>query len=334
MPFFLKRPKPSIPMIFIIGVEDIDSKEDLLEISKFLIRIQYQGHSVCPFTTIREACDFYSSLEDYQSHYSLLQIHKTLPKEEISTKIPWKHISRDSLSSFTIPPVHKQYKVLVPPPASFSDYYPVPVGKLYLQTCIAQATGITRTLVPILSGSLSPVHQGHLQMIESDPKSGIEPIMSYLVPSSEHYVNYKLRKHSLPLAIRVSLCMFATAAMPQYDTYACGIAYSLAVRDLVQEGVSRVLDAAEVVEVFGTDFLERAHYQPQPLIIAPRPRHLGCLDSYLGRAGVRVRLGPMQEYSSTALRASLAEGEAGEGGIPVVHDLLVRMRWLQDGEAW
>lgn len=133
----------------------------------------------------------------------------------------------------------------------------------------AARDGATRHVILVLSGALCPVHVGHTAMLREAALriEQVQPnacvIAGALAPSSDAYVQSKLKKEALPLHTRTALCHLAVAEDPWFLVVPWGDASGPRVCEKLcdaarRQGVTTTLPGFDVLPVYGSDFMVRA----------------------------------------------------------------------------
>ena len=205
-----------------------------------------------------------------------------------------------------------------------------------------------------LSGSLSPVHVGHIRCVEAAAEAlrarGHNVMIGFLVPSSESYVNFKLGEEALSLADRVHLCELAVAGTHWLSVDPVGDASSARVCQRAGAMLNQLAPDVRWVgwQVVGEDFArscelwDYASRCGQRFVCLPR---LGLEDGAAGGKPlppssehfVVAPRGSVCEVSSTAIRSLARAGrwdELGHGADAMLHPGVVaalrQRRWLGD----
>lgn len=103
-------------------------------------------------------------------------------------------------------------------PAADTAWMSVPYEKIRQQLKTRPIDDERPTIVLLTTGAFSPVHLGHIQMMESAraelESRGYFVAGGYLSPSHDAYVSKKLGEHALDAVTRIDLCQSITAPTP------------------------------------------------------------------------------------------------------------------------
>ena len=120
-------------------------------------------------------------------------------------------------------------------------------------------------IVLIESGSLAPPHKMHLGLMENAKKyieendNNFKVIGGYLIPSSDQYVKYKLRRDFIPLNHRVNMTKLLTKNSDWLECLDWGFAYGEEIKMLLQLILKKKFHKYNIkcILVFGIDYYLR-----------------------------------------------------------------------------
>lgn len=124
-----------------------------------------------------------------------------------------------------------------------------------------------RVVVLTLSGSLNPVHVGHVEMMDVAAEAlrsrGHTVVCGYLVPSSEGYVGSKLGAEAISLRRRCELCAAALEDTAWLDVLDWGMANSYVIARTAATMLSEFFPSFKWAgyQVVGADFALKANLE-------------------------------------------------------------------------
>lgn len=211
-----------------------------------------------------------------------------------------------------------------------------------------------------LSGALNPVHEGHVQMLETAAAALTAAgrhravLFGFLAPSSEAYLEHKLGGEALGLGARCELCSAMLEARPSLGVLDWGVASSLAVARGAEALLANAFPAFRFTayQVVGADFAHKAGLVDKAAggragqyvclkrhgLARADSEWLQALEARHARGKLPSRFvlaeAPPEEASSTRVRELCKAGQwnalAASGLLhPAVVDTLSEWRWLQ-----
>jgi len=177
--------------------------------------------------------------------------------------------------------------------------------------------------VLVLSGAVSPVHRMHIHAFEIAKQHlhslGHVVVGGFICPSSEGYVNSKLKQEAISLAKRNMLCQIATASSDWIEVCDWGWANAISIIAHVKELLKGVHGRTfDVRLVAGADHAARHHLYNVPIKVV-------CI----GRPGDTELLRKQMEFVQTTDDFILTEDEAEDISSTKIRTLILQNRWAE-----
>lgn len=168
----------------------------------------------------------------------------------------------------------------------------------YAETVLPSASKELRAVVLVLSGSFSPVHDGHVRCFLAakahlDSRGDCLVVGGFLAPSSDAYVRAKLRKDAIALVHRNAMAAIAVADYPWLAVWPSGDASSERTARTITLALSRgvlaeIPNELVVMEMGGADYCYKYglwHVRGSPMICLAREPHTSEIREAMRREG-------------------------------------------------